>query len=150
MTDTEAIEQSVEAFNNLSGDDVMKLKELDTEIQNHTGEWSVNKGGEKTARGAIQMPWVQNDPLIYELIDFMAAKKLLPIFDWVHWDEGLELFFSEDANKYDNVDVATALKLILIAVRKERFADGTLAGAFEVGGFPQLVNRLVALGTNNE
>jgi hypothetical protein len=149
MTDKESIEQSVVAFHSLSGDDMATLKDLNTKIQNHEGKWGVSKGGEKTTGGAIQMHWVQNDPLIYEFIDFMADKNLLPVFDWTKWDEGSELFTSEDLTKYDNIDVDAALKLVLAATRKERFADGTMAWAFESGGFPKLVNRLVALGASN-
>lgn len=145
MNDTESIEQAVEAFNNLSSQDTAMLKELNTKIKEHEGKWGLAKGGERTASGAIQMPWIENDPLIYEFLDFMRSKNLLPPFDWTKWDEGSKLFASEDPNKYDGIDVETALKIIVAATRKERFSDGTLAKAFEVGGFPQLVNRLAGL-----
>lgn len=147
MTDNESIEQAVEAFNNLSSEDIIRLKELNTKVQNHTGKWGVRKGGEKTTDGAVVMPWIENDPLIYEFLDFMDDKNLLVTFDWVKWEEGSKLFISEDSTKYDNVDVATALKLIYAATRKERFTDGTLAWAFESGSFPKLVNRLLKLRT---
>lgn len=145
MTDTEAINQAVEAFNNLSSGDATKLEDLNTRIQNHKGKWGVPMGGEKTASGAIRIPWVQNDPLIYEFIDFMYDKDLLPTFSWTGQDKLSELFVSEDQTKYDDIDLETALKLIFIATRKERFADGTLAWAFESGGFSKLVARLVEL-----
>lgn len=73
------------------------------------------------------MPWLQYDPLIFEFLGFMDDKGLLVIFKWTKWNEGSELFESEEPTKYDNVDVATALKLISTASRKERFAEGTLA-----------------------
>jgi hypothetical protein len=126
MTDAEAIKESVEAFHSLSGDDVTKLIELNTKIQNHEVKWGVNA------------------PLIYEFLDLMHDKNLLPVFDWVKWSAGSDLFMSEDPTRYDNVDLETALKLIYAVTRKERFADGTLALAFETG-FPKLVNRLVAI-----
>jgi len=145
MTDKEEINRATEVFYNLSGEDTARLKELNIKIQSHTGKWGVRKGGEKMPDGATQMYWVENDPLIDEFLDFMDDKNLLPFFDWAKWDEGSKLFISEDSNKYDNVDVATALKLIYTSTRKERFADGTLAWAFESGGFVNLVSRLVAL-----
>lgn len=145
MTDTEAIKQAVDSFHNLSGDDMAKLKDLDTRIQNHKGKWGIRRGGGEIAENTIEMPWVENSPLIDEFIGFMYDNNLLPVFGWTGWDEGLDLLASEDQNKYDDVDLETALKLIFIVSRKERFASGTLAWAFELGGFPKLVNRLVEL-----
>jgi hypothetical protein len=143
MTDNEAIKQAVEAFHNLSGDDVTRLEELNTKIQNHAGKWGVPKGGDKNSDGSKQMQWMENDPLIYEFLDFMDSKNLLPFFEWMQWSEGSELFTSTDPAKYDNIDVETALKLIYTATRKERFHDGTLAWAFELGGFQKLISSLI-------
>ena len=145
MTDTQDIKQAVEAFHKLSSQDESTLLELNNKIQSHTGKWGVQKGGEKNEDGTIQMYWVQNDPLIAEFITFMYDKNLLPFFEWMKWDEGSKLFTSTDKAKYDNVDIETALKLIYAATRKERFADGTLSFAFELGGFPKLINQLVLL-----
>lgn len=125
------------------GDDLVKLRELNSKIQNHTGLWGVQRGGEKNENGSMQMPWVQKDPLIYEFLDFMDSKSLLPVFAWSNWKEGSDLFESNDANKYDGIDVATALKLIYATMRKDRFSDGTLVWAFESGGFPQLISQLI-------
>jgi hypothetical protein len=147
MTDEESIQQSVDAFNNLSGDNITRLKGLNTKIQDHTGKWGVAKGGEKTESGSTEMQWVEKAPLIYEFLDFMDDKNLLPFFAWSDWDEGSDLFVSENPAKYDDIDVATALKLIYAAVRKDRFGEGTLVRAFESGGFTKLVNRLVELKT---
>ena len=144
MTDKDS-EKAVEAFSNLSGEDIKKLEELNVKIQSHNSKWGVRKGGEKNTDGTIEMPWIENDPLIYEFLDFMDANGLLIIFNWSEWDEGSKLFTSEEATKYDNVDISTALKLISTASRKERFAGGTLAWAFELGGFPKLIDRLLEL-----
>lgn len=149
MTDTEEIEQAVVAFKNLSVEDVAALAELNTKIQNHYGDWGLHKGGEKNADGSIQMPWVESDSLIWEFINFMNDKHLLPVFEWMNWSEGSDLFISTSATKYDNVSIETALKLIYAATRKERFADGTLAAAFESGGFPILVSRLTSLSVQH-
>jgi hypothetical protein len=146
MTDNQTTEQAVAVFHNLSGDDTAKLKDFNARIQKHEGKWGVSKGGEKTASGAIQMPYIENDPLLLEFITFMYEKGLTIIFNWKDWDEGGRLYKSEDPTKYDDVDLATALKLITAVIRQDRFAEGSLAGAFESGGFPKLVNRLVALG----
>jgi hypothetical protein len=145
MTDTEAITQAVDNFHNLTQQDLAKLEAFNTRIQHHTGPWSIPMGGEKAANGSVQMPWSQNDPLIFEFLTFMAELNLLPVFDWPRWDKGSDLFMSGDKTKYDQIDVKTALKLICAAYRKERFADGTLAYAFNSGGFPKLINRLTQL-----
>jgi hypothetical protein len=143
--DDKTVEQAVEAFHNLSAEDTAKLKDLNTRIQNHEGEWGVRGGGEKIAENTFKERWVQNDPLSSGFIDFMYDKDLLPVFSWTGEDEVSKLFVSEDQTKYDDVDLETALKLVYIVTRKERFASGSLAWAFESGGFPKLVNRLVEL-----
>ena len=148
MTDNQTTEKAVEAFHNLSGDDTAKLKDLNTRIQSHKGKWGVRRGGEKIAENTIQESWVENNPLISELIfDFMLEKGLLIHYVWDDWNDSLaELFESQDQTKYDNIDLRTALILVGAAVRKDRVASGSIAWAFESGGFPKLVNRLVALG----
>jgi hypothetical protein len=140
-------EQAINVFNHLSYKDRSTLSELNQRIQTYNGEWGLHKGGERNADGSIEMPWVQNEPLISEFITFMQEKNLLPFFEWMKWGEGSKLFMSTDSTKYDNIDLETALKLIYAATRKERFADGTIAWAFKSGGFPKLVNRLVDLRT---
>jgi hypothetical protein len=147
MTDSQTTEQAIDAFNRLSKEDGAIFSELNQKIQTHNGEWGLHKGGERNADGSIEMPWIQNEPLISEFITFMQEKNLLPFFEWMKWSEGSELFTSTDPTKYDNIDLETALKLIYAATRKERFADGTIAWAFKSGGFPKLVNRLVVLRT---
>ncbi len=78
MTEEQTTEQAVATFYNLSGDDLAKLKDLNTRIQQHKGKWGVRMGGEKNSDGSIEMPYTQNDPLITELIfDFMLEKRTL-------------------------------------------------------------------------
>ena len=93
------------------------------------------------------MSYTQNDPLITELIfDFMGEKGLIILYVWDEWnDSHAELFESEDQTKYDSIDLRTALIIVGAAVRKDRFAGTALTWAFESGGFPQLINRLVEL-----
>jgi hypothetical protein len=145
MNDMQDIKQAVKAFEELSTEERTTFADLNKKIQIYDGEWSIHKGGDKNADGSIQMPYVQSDPLIWEFINFMQDKNLLPFFDWVKWHEGSELFTSTDENKYETLDLETALKLIYAAIRKERFSDGTIAWAFRTGGFTKLVNRLALL-----
>lgn len=145
ITDQESIDQAVGAFHNLSYEDATKLKELNTKIQNHTGKWGERKGGERLPNGAIKEPWIELDPLLHDFIGFMYDKDLLPIFDWHAWEEGSNLFESDNPARFDHIDVETALKLIQAAIRKERFFSGTLVWAFEAGQYTKLVQRLVEL-----
>lgn len=146
MTDQEAIKQAVDAFHNLSSDELAMLKELNSRIQNHKSPWGVSDGLEKNDSGRMEMPFVTNDPLIYEFIGFMYDHNLMPVFNWSEWNAGSKLFNSDDPTKYDNLDLETIIKIVYAASRRERFADGTLAWAFDSGRFSQLVNRLFELG----
>lgn len=147
MTDEQTTEQAIAAFHNLSGDDMMQLKALNTRVQSHKEKWGKRMGGQQIAEYSFEEPWIQNDPLIGELIfDFMGGKGLLILYVWDDWnDSHTELFASTDPSKYDKLDLRTALIIVSGAVRKDRFASGSLVRAFESGGFPKLINRLVKL-----
>ncbi len=142
MNDEQSIQQSVNAFYSLSGDDASKLRELNTRIQKNRSVWGIKRGGEQTVDGAIEMQWVDKNPLIYEFLEFMDDNGLLPIFAWAAWKEGSDLFESDDPSKYDSIDTVIILKLIYAATRKDRFGDGTLVWAFESGDFVKLIDRL--------
>lgn len=146
MIDEQTTDQAIRAFDNLSGDDTAKLKDLNERIQNHKGKWGKRMGGEQIADNTIQDYRTANDPLISEFIDFMYEKGLIILYVWDDWDEShAKLFESEEQTKYDSIDSRTALILVSAAVRKERVASGSLAWALESGGFPRLVNRIVEL-----
>lgn len=150
MYDEQTTEQAVEAFRKLSGDDAAKLKDLNTRIQNHTGEWGKKMGGQRTANGSFQETWTQRDPLISEFIDFVFEKGFGVTYVWADWNDDLAaLFDSEEQAKYDSIDIRTALIMIGAAVRKDRGGGSTLARSFEKGSFPTLVNRLVQLKESN-
>ena len=50
-----------------------------------------------------------------------------------------------EPTKYDDIDLKTALIIISAAVRKGRWAGGSLTWAYESDSFPKLINRLVEL-----
>jgi hypothetical protein len=145
MNDNQTTNEAIEAFYKLSDKDTAKLKDLNKRVQNHQGKWSKRMGGEEVAENTIEMPWIQNDELIMDFVTFVYDRGLTIVFNWKDWDEGGRLYKSEDQTKYDNVDLETVLKLITSLIRQDRFADGSLAWAFESGNFPKLINRLVEL-----
>lgn len=141
----EGIEQSLEAFNTLSDDAVKQLADINNRIQSHEGSWGKTKGGEKDENGVIQMPYVLKDPLIQEFLEFMYDNHLVVVFDWGQWQEGRDWYKSENAEKYNELNAETALKLLTAVIRNDRFNEGALVGAFESGDFPKIINRLVEL-----
>lgn len=146
MYDEHTTEQAIEAFHNLSSDEIVKLEDLNARIQNHKRKWGKPMAGRQIAENSFEESWVRRDPLISEFIDFAFEKGFGITYVWADWnDDYADLFVSEEQTKYDNVDLRTALIMIGAAVRKDRAGGVTLVHEFESGSFPKLINHLVEL-----
>lgn len=146
MYDEQTTDQAIQAFRNLSNDNIVKLKELNSRIQNHSGEWGKRMGGEQITENTFHESWMQRDPLITEFIDFAFETGFGVTYVWDDWnDDCATLFNSNSLTKFDDLDLRTALIMIGAAVRKDRGGGGTFVREFESGNFLRLINRLVAL-----
>lgn len=108
------------------------------------GRWG---GGEKTASGAIQMPY-------YVLGDEAAALVqaaydlgwVLPDFGWPAWKETPEAIKLRDDSKALAEATAEQLaRLLTVLIRQDRFVEGGLAGAFDSGLLTAIIARSEAL-----
>lgn len=108
------------------------------------GRWG---GGEKTAGGAIQMPYyVVSDGAEAFVRAAYDLGWVLADFDWPAWKE------TPGANKLrdDPVAIGNATpeqlaQLLTVCIRQDRFVEGGLAGAFESGLLIAIVARAEAL-----
>jgi hypothetical protein len=95
------------------------------------GEWA---GGQRLADGAIQMPWYSFSEEAQKFLRALHRAEWVQPFDWPRWlstKRGQQLLGDTAA-----IAEATANELsqILTAlIRQDRFAEGTLAGAYESG-----------------
>lgn len=136
---------AVSRFRALSNADIEALRSLNARIQSHNGEWGVHHASKKAESGANTFPWVEQNELEQEFVQFMYDKDLVINFDWVHWQEGREWFALNDDSKYENLDGETALKLLTTIIRNDRFLNGALAQAFKNGSIPKIINKLLTL-----
>lgn len=139
-----------ENFRNLEQGKKEELLDLNDRIQAHTGPWGEELGGEENADKSIQMPYYAWDPLIHEFVEFMYKNNLMVGFNWGSWEQGREWFRSEDQNKYKNLNIETALKLLTAVIRNDRFVEGALVHAFKTGELPKIINRLPELSKSNK
>lgn len=136
---------TVAKFQTLSNTNIEAFRSLNARIQSHSGEWGEHHGIKKTESDTNTPSPAKQTELIHEFVQFMYDKDLVINFDWVHWQEGRDWYASKDKNKYEELDVQTALKLLTATIRNDRFNDGALVRAFEGGVFPNIIDRLIAL-----
>lgn len=129
----------VEAFFELGERDWRRLLDLRRRTLEHAGPW-----GTWSDAGAV-MPRMAPDPLVTAFLDFWSSHDLVVTFDWPHWQEGRDWYRSAGDREYGALDVSTALKLLTVVIRADRFSEGTLVRAFESGDVPRILDRLVEI-----
>ena len=134
-----------DTFRNLSTSDIKVLNGLNARIQSHSGEWAVRHESKVTETGTKTFPFAEQHELIREFVQFMYDKDLVVNFNWSEWQEGRDWYASEDEEKYANLDVETALKLLTAVIRNDRFNEGALVSAFEAGTFPKIIQKLITI-----
>ena len=122
-----------------------QLEKLVNALRTFNGPWGEWKGGEKTESGAIQMPYVVEAQIVQEAKVFLYENELMVDFDWASWQEGRDIFKSEDPKKFDNLDQDTVLKLLTAVSRNSRFNEGAWMAIFESGEGQKLFMRLLEL-----
>ena len=135
---------TVSKFQTLSNTDIEALRSLNARIQSYNGNWGVYHQGKKAESGANTLPWVEQNELIQEFVQFMYDKDLMVYFDWPKWQEGRDWFALEYEAKYEELDTEMALKLLTAVIRNDRFNEGALVRAFEDGALPKLIKKLVS------
>jgi hypothetical protein len=99
------------------------------------GRWA---GGDRTANGAIQMPYFDFSARALELLRDMPVE----VLDWGTWlqtDEAKSLL--ADHALIGSATAEQIVKLSTALVRGDRFSEGTLAWAFKSGLLVALVRR---------
>lgn len=145
MDEAMNIQQAVDNYRNLSKESAEALRTISARIQDYTGMWGARHDNERNKEGMLIFPWVEQHPLIQDFVSFMYENELVVKFSWTEWQEGRNWYASEDEEKYNQLDVETALKLLTAIIRNERFNDGALVWAFEDGSFPKIIKKLITI-----
>jgi hypothetical protein len=128
---------------NLTDKDWHDLASLEKDLRSHTKAWGTLKGGDKLADGGITMPYMIADPLVQRFTETLYSKHLLISFDWPHWDAGRKMFDQQGYDKFADVSIVDALKLISAVIRNDRFVEGALVSLFRSGDAVRLLQRVL-------
>lgn len=134
---------AVSRFRSLSNIDIEAFRSLNARIQSHSGEWGVYHVIKKSESGTNTFPWVEQNELVQEFVQFMYDKDLVINFDWSEWQEGRDWYALDDDGKYEKLDVELALKLLTAVIRNDRFNEGALVSIFQDRVFQKITNKLV-------
>jgi len=79
-------------------------------------------------------------PVVWKFLDIVSEIPIIIDFGWMHWDEGRKVLFGND--NLNTCDIVFLCKLITIAVRADRFSNGTLLSVFESGRMLEILRVL--------
>jgi hypothetical protein len=83
----------------------------------------------------IHLPNYFEIPLLCQFRDVVDELQIMPAFNWVDWEEGVDLILGirDGSGQTHTLDLLTLCKLLTVIFRKDRFCDGTLADCFTEG-----------------
>jgi hypothetical protein len=109
------------------------------------------RGGEQIKPGVIEMPWFHLGEAASKFVDLCYSDGwVLERFDWMNWsgtEEAKDLF--GDPDKLATATPQQLAQVLTAQIRADRFAEGTLAEAFETGLLERIVRRAKQLSLNN-
>ena len=113
-----------------------------------TGDWE----GAAPSGALGQMPYFAYSPLVVRFIaDACAWKWTLDQFDWTSWTKTEEFRrLTTDADVLASATPRQLQQLITTVLRQDRFAEGTLAEAFDTGLMLGITRRARDMVTGKE
>ncbi|WP_052041751.1 DUF6508 domain-containing protein [Paracoccus sphaerophysae] len=108
-----------------------------------SGTW---KGGEQQADGSIQMPWFAQSDAISDFVKAAYDLDWVRSFDWPEWTQTEEAFrLRNDPEALAGATADQLAKLLTVVIRQDRFAEGSLAEAFDNGLILSILERAKVL-----
>ncbi|WP_319479731.1 DUF6508 domain-containing protein [uncultured Draconibacterium sp.] len=92
----------------------------------------------RIAENLVTIPFWSKAELVKEYIKILYQIPIIINFDWMLWQEGINILNDETYN-FDNLDVPTKCKLLTTVVRSDRYCDGALIQAFDSGQIQNIV-----------
>ena len=105
-------------------------------------EHSTNFGDLVITEGAF--PYASESKIIDKFREVLWEKRILIVFDWSAWKEGIKMLEDRDAD-FSNLDLITLVKLLTTIVRADRFSTGLLMSKFSDGTILNILYRLRAV-----
>ncbi len=90
--------------------------------------------------GSYTFPYWIGTEIITRTSNIIFQLDIMPVFDWMKWEEGRELLNSD--NDFSSLDILTLCKLLTYIYRLNRFNEGALIGYFEAGTVKKILKAL--------
>ncbi len=103
------------------------------------GQWVPSR---RQSNGVYTMPWFEFSAAALE---FLAAGRLDPSFNWPEWMESEEGRRLADPAGVGEATAAQLVKLWTALIRSDRFTEGSLEGAYESGLLRAFIRRAAEL-----
>ena len=98
------------------------------------------EGGKELGDGSYSFPyWVESE-IVKKVGEVINRLDILPVFDWMKWDEGRTLLSSH--SDFKSLDIITICKLLTAIYRLDRFSDGNVVTMFKDGIMLRLLKAL--------
>ena len=101
------------------------------------GEWL---GGKPDAQGRIQTPYFEPDETLNRFTSAVASNGWLIVADWSPWVEAASAG-TQDPTRFETATPEELAQVLTVYIRRNRFYDGTLAGAAKSGALDAIVRR---------
>jgi hypothetical protein len=116
-----------------------ELIRLGATVRNGAGPYGAWRGGDEIAPGVLRSPYFEYASAVRQLE--AAIGPLIVPFAWPEWREGIDLLREPLPADLHHISPVTAVKLMTVIVRSDRFAEGTILDKLEDG----TVGRLLAV-----
>ena len=105
------------------------------------GEW---KGGDRDAQGVMQMPYFEPNETLDRFTGAVGSNGWLIVADWSPWVE-VASAGTQDPSRFESATPEELAQCLTVYIRRNRFYDGTLAGAAQSGALTAIVRRMAVL-----
>jgi len=106
----------------------------------HTEIFGTMGGGERLEDGSLTFPYWIEAEVVEKTSNELFKLDILPVYDWMKWDEGRSLL-NEDTD-FKALDVISLCKLLTIVYRLDRFSEGTIVHYFKSGVMLKILQAL--------
>ncbi len=105
------------------------------------GEW---RGGKPDAHGRIEAPYFEPNETLNRFTSAVASNGWLIVADWSPWVEAASAG-TQDPTRFETATPEDLAQALTVYIRRNRFSDGTLAGAAKSGALAAIVRRMAVL-----
>lgn len=116
-----------------------RLFSLINEIEN-AEVFGTMAGGNQLEDGSFTFPYWVAAEIVDKTSEELFELNILPVFDWMQWQEGKS--FLDPEYEFKDPDVITLCKLLTVIYRLDRFSEGTIIHHFKSGTILKILKAL--------